>query len=109
MGKIKGKKKNKRPEYVVICREFNRAAARIEISVIDSGVTDRLMNNLIKMHMKDPHKRYFLTLKKDYQVYGALFRKQVETMSIKNNKRIVELGVDLEEQEGNKEDGENKN
>ena len=109
MGKIKGKKKNKRPEYVVICREFNRAAARIEISVIDSGVTDHLMNNLIKMHMKDPHKRYFLTLKKDYQVYGSLFRKQVETMSIKNNKRIVELGVDLEEQERNKEDGENKN
>ena len=99
MGKVKGKKKNKRPEYVVICREFNRAEARIEISVIDSGVTDHLMNNLIKMHMRDPHKRYFLTLKKDYQVYGALFRKQVETMSIKNNKRIVELGVDLEKQE----------
>ena len=99
MGKVKGKKKSKRPEYVVICREFNRAEARIEISVIDSGVTDHLMNNLIKMHMRDPHKRYFLTLKKDYQVYGALFRKQVETMSIKNNKRIVELGVDLEKQE----------
>lgn len=99
MGKVKGKKKNKRPEYVVICREFNRTEARIEISVIDSGVTDHLMNNLIKMHMRDPHKRYFLTLKKDYQVYGALFRKQVETMSIKNNKRIVELGVDLEKQE----------
>ena len=59
--------------------------------------------------MKDPHKRYFLTLKKDYQVYGALFRKQVETMSIRNNKRIVELGVDLEEQEGEKENGEIKN
>ena len=64
MGKVKGKKKNKRPEYVVICREFNRAEARIEISVIDSGVTDHLMNNLIKMHLRDPHKRYFLTLKK---------------------------------------------
>lgn len=109
MGKVKGKKKNERPEYVVICREFNRTEARIEISVIDSGVTDHLMNNLIKMHMRDPHKHYFLTLKKDYQVYGALFRKQVETMSIKNNKRIVELGVDLEEQERNKKDGENKN
>lgn len=101
MGKVKGKKKSKRPEYVVICREFNRAEARIEISVIDSGVTDHLMNNLIKMHMRDPHKRYFLTLKKDYQVYGALFRKQIETMSIKNNKRIVELGVDLD---GEKDD-----
>lgn len=86
-----GKKKND-PEYVVICRELNRTTARIEISVIDSGVTDHLMNNLIKMHMKDPHKRYFLTLKKDYQIYGALFRKQIETMSIKNNRRIVELG-----------------
>ena len=102
MGKVKGKKKNKRPEYVVICREFNRTEARIEISVIDSGVTDHLMNNLIKMHMRDPHKRYFLTLKKDYQVYGALFRKQIETMSIKNNKRIVELGVELDGKENDK-------
>lgn len=102
MGKVKGKKKSKRPEYVVICREFNRAEAHIEISVIDSGVTDHLMNNLIKMHMRDPHKRYFLTLKKDYQVYGALFRKQIETMSIKNNKRIVELGVELDGNENDK-------
>lgn len=96
MGKIKGKKKNKKPEYVVICREFNRAAARIEITVIDSGVNDHLLTNLIKMHLMDPHKRYFLTLKKDYQVYGALYKKQIETMTIQNNKRIVELGVDLE-------------
>jgi len=92
----KGKKKNKRPEYVVICREFNRAEAKIEITVIDQGVTDHLMDSLIRLHMRDPHKRYFLTLKKDYQVYGALYKKQIETMSIKNNKRIVELGVDLE-------------
>lgn len=96
MGKVKGKKKNKKPEYVVICREFNRAAARIEITVIDSGVNDHLLTNLIKMHLMDPHKRYFLTLKKDYQVYGALYKKQIETMTIQNNKRIVELGVDLE-------------
>lgn len=95
-GKVKGKKKNKRPEYVVICREFNRDAGRIEISVIDSGVTDHLLDNLIKMHLRDPHKRYFLTLKKDYQVYGAVWKKQIETMSIKNNKRIVELGIELE-------------
>lgn len=92
----KGKKKNKRPEYVVICREFNRAEAKIEITAIDQGVTDHLMDSLIRLHMRDPHKRYFLTLKKDYQVYGALYKKQIETMSIKNNKRIVELGVDLE-------------
>ena len=96
MGKVKGKKKNKRPEYVVICREFNRAAARIDITVIDSGVTDHLMNSLIKMHMRDPHKRYFLALKKDYQVYGAIWKKQIENMSIQNNKRIVELGVELD-------------
>ena len=82
-------KKNKRPEYVIICREFNRAAARIDITVIDKGVTDHLMDSLIKLHLRDPHKRYFLTLKKDFQ-------KQIETMDIKNNKRIVELGVDLE-------------
>lgn len=89
-------KKNKRPEYVIICREFNRAAARIDITVIDKGVTDHLMDSLIKLHSRDPHKRYFLTLKKDFQIYGAVWKKQIETMDIKNNKRIVELGVDLE-------------
>ena len=98
------KNKNKKPEYVVICREFNRAAARIDITVIDKGVTDHLLNSLIKLHERDPHKRYFLTLKKDYQVYGALYKKQIETMSIKNNKRIVELGVILDQtkKKGNK-------
>ena len=40
-----GKKRND-PEYVVICREFNRPAAKIEISVIDSGVTDNLLKKL---------------------------------------------------------------
>ncbi len=94
MGRVKGKKKNRRPEYVVICREMEGGQAGI--SIIDSGVTDHLIDGLIKMHMRDPGKRYFLTLKKDYQVYGALFRKQIETMSIKNNKRIVELGVELD-------------
>ena len=89
-------KKNKRPEYVIICREFNRAAARIDITVIDKGVTDHLMDSLIKLHLRDRLKRYFLTLKKDFQIYGAVWKKQIETMDIKNNKRIVELGVDLE-------------
>lgn len=93
MGKVK-EKKNKKTEYVIICREFRQD--RAEISVIESGITEHLMNSLIKMHIKDPDKRYFLTLKKDYQVYGALFRRQIETMSIKNNKRIVELGVELD-------------
>ena len=94
MGKIKGKKKNKRPEYVVICQELNDEGVP-EITVIDSDVTDHLINNLIKIHLRDPDKRYFLALKKDYQVYGAVWKKQIETMTIKNNKRIVELGVDL--------------
>lgn len=91
MGKIKGKKKSRQPEYVIICREYNHE--KVEISVIESGVTDHLINNLIKMHMRDPHKRYFLTLKKDYQVYGAVWKKQIEKMSIKDTKRIVELGI----------------
>jgi hypothetical protein len=96
MGKVKGKKKNKRPDYVVICREYNPASAKIEITVIESGVTDHLLNSLIRLHNRDPHKRYFMTLKKDYQIYGAVFRRQIETMTFKNNKRIVELGVELE-------------
>lgn len=93
---MKGKRTKKKPEYVVICREFNRKAGKIEITVIDNGVTDHLMEGLIKIHLRDPHKRYFLTLKKDFQVYGQVYKKQIETMTIKNNKRIVELGVDLE-------------
>lgn len=96
MGKVKGKKKNKRPEYVVICRELNRDTGRVEISVIDFDVTDHLINSLIKMHQRDPDKRYFFALKKDYQVYGSAWKKQIEKMTIKNNKRIIELGVELE-------------
>lgn len=95
MGKVKGKKKNKRPEYVVICREINPMTAEAEITVIDSNVTDHLMEGLIKIHMRDPQKRYFLTLKKDFQVYGSIYKKQIQELTIKNNKRIVELGVDL--------------
>lgn len=96
MGTIKKKKKNDWPEYVVICREFNRPAAKIEISVIDSGVTDDLLKKLIRLRHIDTHRRYFLTTKKNYQKYGAIMKKQIETMSIRNNKRIVELGVDLD-------------
>lgn len=88
----KKEKNNKMPEYVVICREFNRQAGRIEISVIENGVTDHLIESLVKSHMRDTHKRYFLVLKRDYQSYGALFRRQIETMSIRSNRRIVELG-----------------
>lgn len=89
-----GKKRND-PDYVVICREFNRPAARIEISVIDSGVTDDLLKKLIRLRHIDTHRRYFLTTKKYYQKYGVMMKKQIETMSIKNNRQIVELGVDL--------------
>ncbi len=94
MGKVKGKKKNKRPEYVVICRELN-ARGNPEITVIDSDVTDHLINNLIKTHLRDPDKRYFLALKKDYQVYGTFWKGQINRMLIHNNKRIVELGIEL--------------
>lgn len=96
------RRKRRRSDYVVICREFNREMARIDISVIDSGVTDQLMKWLIMLHMRDPHKRYFLTNKSDYQKYGALMKKQIETMSIKYNKKIVELGESLD-------NGKNKN
>ena len=99
--------KGRRPEYVVICREFNREMARIDISVIDSGVTDQLMKG-IALHMRDPHKRYFLTSKSDYQKYGALMKKQVETMSIQNNKKIVELGRSLDNEKSKERRKENE-
>lgn len=95
MSKVKGKKKNKRPDYVVICREYDSKSDKVEISVIDTDVTDHLVNNLIKMHLRNPEKRYFFALKKDYQVYGAGWKKQIETLMLQNNKRIVELGIDL--------------
>ena len=91
MRKTKGKK-NTQIEYVVICREFNRTSGSVEIIVIEENVTKSLLEALVRMHFRDENKRYFLTLKKDYQVYGALFKKQIEAMTIKNNKRIVELG-----------------
>lgn len=37
------RRKGQQPEYVVICREFNRKMARIDITVIDSGVTEQLI------------------------------------------------------------------
>lgn len=92
--------KEKQPEYVVICREFNRAARKIEVSIIESGVTEHLLQSLIRLGAHDTHRRYFLTTKKDYQKYGALFRKQVETMSVKSSRRIVELGTGMRERKG---------
>ncbi|MCI9448335.1 MAG: hypothetical protein HFH36_13395 [Lachnospiraceae bacterium] len=87
--------RRRKQEYVVICRELNRKTARIDITVIDSGVTEQFMKGLVMLHMRDPHKRYFLANKTDYQKYGALMKKQVEAMSIQNNKKIVELGGGL--------------
>lgn len=95
MGKIK-EKKNRNPEYLVICREFNRAGARIEISVIDSGITDDLLKKLIRLRHKDTHRRYFLTTKKHFQKYGAIMKKQVETMSFHGNRHMTELGAELD-------------
>ena len=92
-----GKKRND-PEYVVICREFNRSAAKIEISVIDSGVTDNLLKKLIRLRHIDTHRRYFLTTKKNYQKYGAIMKKQVETMSFHGNRHIAELGAELDKE-----------
>lgn len=88
-------KKSKRPEYVVICREYDQEKGQIEISIIDQDVTDHLLELLIKNHLRDSDKRYFLTLKRDYQIYGQAYKRQIQTMNIKNNKRIVELGIDL--------------
>lgn len=92
-----GKKKNN-PEHVVICREFNRTAEKIEISVIDSGVTDDMLKKLIRLRRMDTHRRYFLTTKKNYQKYGAIMKKQVGTMSFHGNRNIVELGVELDKE-----------
>lgn len=102
------KKRKNDPEYVVICREFNRPMAKIEISVIDSGVTESLLTKLIRLRHIDTHRRYFLTTKKYYQKYGAAMKRQVETMSFQSNKHIVELGAELDEERGSK-NGENKN
>lgn len=95
---MKRRKESSVPEYVVICREFDRASAQIVISVIESDVTDHLLQGLIRLRMRDTNKRYFLTTKKNYQKYGALLRKQVETMSIQMKRIIVELGPDLSSQ-----------
>lgn len=92
--------KEKQPEYVVICRELNRAAGKIEISVIESGVTERFLQSLLRLKERDTHKRYFLTTKNNYQKYGAVFKKQIETMSVRNSRRIVELGTDIGERAG---------
>lgn len=78
---------------MVICREFNRAEGKVEIYAIESGVTDSLLKGLLRLRAHDTHKRYFLTTRRDYQKYGAAFREQIRTMSVKANKRIVELDV----------------
>ncbi len=49
MRKVKGKKKNKCPEYVVICREVNQAQSQAAVYVIDSAVTNHLINNLTQL------------------------------------------------------------
>lgn len=88
---MKGKK-NKYSEYVIICRESDRDG-KIEVTIIDSGITDHLISNLIRMHSRDPEKRYFFTRKKDYQIYGAAWRKQIIMAGGINNKHILELGI----------------
>ena len=88
---MKGKK-NKYSEYVIICRETDRDG-KMKVTVIDSGVTENLINNLIRMHLRDPKRRYFLARKKDYQMYGAVWRKQIAMTGRINSRHIFELGI----------------
>lgn len=84
--------KNKYSDHVIICREPDRKG-RMEVTVIDSGITEHLISNLIRMHSRDPEKRYFLSLKKNYQIYGAAWRKQIAITGRINSRHILELDI----------------
>lgn len=88
---MKGKK-NKYSEYVIICREPDRDG-KMEVTVIDSGITENLINSLIRIHLRNPEKRYFLLTKKVYQMYGAVWRKQIAMTGRINSRHIFELGI----------------
>lgn len=86
------KKRNKGfPDCVVICREFNRSLAKIEVTVIEKDVTDSLLRQLVRLTSTDTHLRYFLVKKRDYQKSKSAILHQIETMGIVNKKMIVEL------------------
>lgn len=85
-------KKNKYSEYVIICREPDRDG-KIEMAVIDSGITEHLINSLIRMHSRDPKKRYFLLEKKIYQIHGPSWWKMMIMTDGINGRDIFELGI----------------
>ncbi len=86
------KSKNEFMEHIIICQELGENG-RIEVTIIDSGITEHLIDKLIRIHSKDPEKRYYICMKKDYQIYGAVWKKQIAMTGEINCKCIFELGI----------------
>lgn len=80
-------------DCVVICREFNRKRAKIEITVIEKGVTESLIRQLSRLSMNDTHYRYFMVRRRDYQKNKHSILHQIEVMDVKNRKMIMEFGA----------------
>ena len=70
----------------------------LHLHILYRGWTDNLLKKLIRLRHIDTHRRYFLTTKKNYQKYGAIMKKQVETMSFHGNRHIAELGAELDKE-----------
>ena len=85
-------KKNIFRDCVVICREYNRQKAEIEVTVIEKDVTDSLIRQLVRLSMQETHYRYFLVRRRDYQKNKHSIIHQVRVMDIKNKKMIMEFG-----------------
>lgn len=79
-------------DCVVICREFNREKAAIEVTTIEKGVTESLIRQLSRLSMHETHYRYFLVRRHDYQKNKHSIIHQVRVMDIKNTKMIMEFG-----------------
>ncbi len=79
-------------DCVVICREYNRKEAKIEVTTIEKGVTSSLVRQLSRLSMQETHYRYFMVRRRDYQKHKASILHQIEVMGIKNKKMIVEFG-----------------
>lgn len=86
------KKDNTFRDCVLICREYNRQEAKIEITTIEKGVTSSLVRQLSRLSMQETHYRYFLVKRRDFQRFRASILHQIEFMNVKNNKMIVEFG-----------------
>lgn len=78
---------------VVICREFNREKARIEVTTIEKGVTESLIRQLSRLSMHETHYRYFLVRRRDFQKNKHSILRQIEVMDVKNKKMIMEFGA----------------